>query len=108
MAFRENWHIPESPVEDKDAYRQTIKQDVEDFLARGGRVEQGVSVQLRCVRGENSHSETRVIYAKTDSGRSGQDSSRAELSAGFSRYGRGYTKASRSVRAGLRSKGEKS
>lgn len=100
--FRESWHIPESPVEDKAKYRDIIEQDTKEYLIRGGTIEPGISVQLRCVKPETSHSETRVVYVK-DGGRSGQDASRAELSATLNRYGRVYAPHNRGIKTGLKS-----
>ena len=110
MSRVKDWFPSIERVEQKAPLREMLSADVEEFLRRGGQVEQAVSATLRCVQSTDSHARTRVVWAP---GHASQ--SEADLHRPFNRkappgYGRDYLGeklAGRKIRAGLKARGPK-
>lgn len=82
MSMKDWWPTIERPQADKTEARGRLASDVEAFLASGGVIEQGVSVQLRCVQSTDTHARTRVVYSDT-----ARIDARASLKTPFNRHG---------------------
>jgi hypothetical protein len=100
-----DWWVSIERVEDKTPIREMLHDDVAAFLARGGQIEQAVSVTLRCVQSTDSHARTRVVWAADVASQSEADLHRPFNQKAPPSYGRDYLGAQLSgqqIRAGLK------